>query len=1124
MGPRALLLALWGSILSSALDLDSPIVFSGDADGAFGASVGTLVATDGGGVLVGAPRQRLGGDRTGRIFWCRSSSGTCQEVPVPGAKGAINASLGLTVAVGDEGALVCGPTSTQPCGENLHLPGFCVFLDTNLQQLRRFPPSPPGCPQRASDIVFLIDGSGSIKPREFQEMKKFVEKVMENFKGSNTQFSLTQFSDLILPHFDFRTFRSSSDPTQLLGDVLQLGGRTHTASAIHDVLTRSFTEAAGAREEALKILIVITDGRKFKDSLEYEDVIPEAEKMGVIRYAIGVGRSFSHPDALQELLTISSPPGHDHVFRVDNFQALQGIQDQLQDKIFSLEGTSLAQGSSFQLEMSQEGFSATITPEGPLLGSVGAYSWSGGAWLYGSSGDVTWLNASHGGHQMDNSYLGYAAESLLLGGHQALALGAPRSGHLGRLLLFQRRGTRWDLLDEASGTQVGGAFGASLLALDTDGDGSAELLLVGSPLFFGSGSGGRVDLCDLHPEAPRLRCSRVLRGDPGHPLGRFGSSLALVGDVDGDRWPEVAVGAPLEDQERGAVYIFQGSWRGVQGRYSQRISGSRFSTRLFGRALSGGRDVTGDLLPDLAVGAQGRVLLLRARPRLEVQVNVTFQPQEVPVPTGERCRGEDTTPREVAKATICFVATKGTNDNYGPRLSAEVPFRVRLEPASRLVSVGGSELSGTETVSLGRRCRSLALGLLGCPRDTRTPLRLRLSYGYPEPPQGQRVALRPPGQTDVTATLPFSRGCAGPCRPDLHLSLSRPSHEPLVVGVAEALDVTLGLVNRGHEAPGATVRLLHGHQLALRRAHLLQASGSPGSLRCRSEEPLGRTRSTLCLLDPDGFRAGAEVTFALSLFVPPEAELGLELELVATASSSDEEPGGPGQRVHVPVRYGVVLLLASPPNSSTFVPVPRDVPHVPISHLYELQIRGSRGPPLNVTFQVPSGLGGTRLWGALTVTPLQPELARCQEGPEIPGDPNIERRLQDQNLLDCSVASCLQLLCSVPPLQPPHTLGFSLQGSLALGWIQQPRVVLKSSARVAFDEGRYWNSAGSGMLEVQTLLERPEPPQPLPYILVGAAVGLVLLALGGAALWKAGFFRRRYRELLGGAGPGEPQE
>lgn len=51
-----------------------------------------------------------------------------------------------------------------------------------------------------------------------------------------------------------------------------------------------------------------------------------------------VGNAFWKPSAKQELDNIGSEPAQDHVFRVDNFAALSSIQEQLQEKIFALEG------------------------------------------------------------------------------------------------------------------------------------------------------------------------------------------------------------------------------------------------------------------------------------------------------------------------------------------------------------------------------------------------------------------------------------------------------------------------------------------------------------------------------------------------------------------------------------------------------------------------------------------------------------------------------------------------------------------------------------------------------------------------------------------------------------------
>lgn len=48
------------------------------------------------------------------------------------------------------------------------------------------PHSPTECPHQEMDIVFLIDGSGSINQNDFNRMKGFVQAVMDQFEGTDT--------------------------------------------------------------------------------------------------------------------------------------------------------------------------------------------------------------------------------------------------------------------------------------------------------------------------------------------------------------------------------------------------------------------------------------------------------------------------------------------------------------------------------------------------------------------------------------------------------------------------------------------------------------------------------------------------------------------------------------------------------------------------------------------------------------------------------------------------------------------------------------------------------------------------------------------------------------------------
>ena len=50
---------------------------------------------------------------------------------------------------------------------------------------------------------------------------------------------------------------------------------------------------------------------------------------------------------------------------------------------------------------------------------------------------------------------------------------------------------------------------------------------------------------------------------------RFGSALAAIPDVNGDGWADAAVGAPLEEGHRGALYVFHGAAGGLRERHAQ---------------------------------------------------------------------------------------------------------------------------------------------------------------------------------------------------------------------------------------------------------------------------------------------------------------------------------------------------------------------------------------------------------------------------------------------------------------------------------------------------------------------------------------------------------------------------
>ena len=116
--------------------------------------------------------------------------------------------------------------------------------------------------------------------------------------------------------------------------------------------------------------------------------------------------------------------------------------------------------------------------------------------------------------------------------------------------------------------------GTSLAALpDVNGDGFGDLA-VGAPdadlhitggggvaVLYGKPQGVHITLNDLWEQRLSLLLPRRLPDATTQPTQHVGESVALVGDVTGDGWPDIAIGAPQADfngPDSGSVWIISG--------------------------------------------------------------------------------------------------------------------------------------------------------------------------------------------------------------------------------------------------------------------------------------------------------------------------------------------------------------------------------------------------------------------------------------------------------------------------------------------------------------------------------------------------------------------------------------
>ncbi|XP_027466481.2 integrin alpha-X-like isoform X2 [Zalophus californianus] len=1096
-----LLLMALASSLCFNLDTDQPKTFLMDSAG-FGHSVVQYGNTW---VVVGAPQEIKAANQTGSLYQCDYSMGKCEPIHLQIPPEAVNMSLGLTLAASTNPSqlLACGPTVHHTCQENMYLTGFCFLLGSSSWQTQRLPAALQECPKQEQDIVFLIDGSGSISFHDFRKMLNFVEAVMRQFQRPNTQFSLMQFSNTFRVHFTFKDFTYSSNPLVLLDSVHQLGGYTHTATAIQKVTNELFSTSGGARKDASKILIVITDGQKQGDRLGYEDVIPMAEAAGIIRYAVGVGSAFQKKHSWKELNDIASKPSHEYIFKVENFDALRDIQNQLKEKIFAIEGTQTISSISFELEMSQEGFSAVFIPDGPVLGAVGSFSWSGGAFLYPPNMSPTFINMSQENVDMRDSYLGYSTELALWKGVQSLILGAPRHQHTGKVVIFTQASGQWRPKAEVAGTQIGSYFGASLCTVDVDRDGSSDLVLIGAPHYYKPTQGGQVSVCPLPQGRAKWQCEVILCGEQGHPWGRFGAALTVLGDVNGDKLTDVAIGAPGEQESRGAVYLFHGtSGLGISTSHSQRISAYQLSPSLqyFGQSLSGGQDLTLDGLVDLAVGAHGQVLLLRTRPVLRVWMSIRFKPAEIAKSLFE-CREETSSVNALGDANVCLHIYESPKNRLGD-LQSSVTYDLTLDPGRQSPRAIFEEtktwnLTRVRVLGLRQHCETVKLLLLACVEDSVTPITLRLNFslvGKPIPSFGSlRPMLAVDAQRYYTASLPFEKNCGTDhvCQDDLGISFGFSGLKTLLVGSTLEMNMKVMVWNDGEDSYGTTVTFFYPPGLSYRRVAVSKSQLQPHSphLTCDGIPAQGQgIQSTRCSINHLILPEGAQVTFLVTFDVSPKAMLGDRLLLTANVSSENNTPRTSKStfQMELMVKYAIYTVISSHEQSTKYL-------NFSASDQEESNQAQHR-------YQNPS--------------------IQCSSERIVHRESDFLTHIQKNSVLDCSTADCLRFCCDLPSFGIQEELDFILKGNLSFGWVSQTlqkKVLVVSVAEITFNRSVYSQLPGQEAFlraQVETVLEKYEVYNPIPIIVGSSVGGLLLLALITAILYKVGFFKRQYKEMM----------
>nr|XP_060644072.1 collagen alpha-1(XXI) chain [Anolis sagrei ordinatus] len=181
------------------------------------------------------------------------------------------------------------------------------------------------CRTAPTDLVFILDGSWSVGPENFEIVKRWLVNITSNFNigPKFIQVGVVQYSDYPVLEIPFGFHDSNENLLRGMEYIQYLGGNTQTGKAIQFALDHLFAKSS---RFLTKIAVVLTDGKSQDD---VKEVAAEARKNKVTLFAIGVGSETEE----DELRAIANKPSSTYVFYVEDYIAISRIREVIKQKL-----------------------------------------------------------------------------------------------------------------------------------------------------------------------------------------------------------------------------------------------------------------------------------------------------------------------------------------------------------------------------------------------------------------------------------------------------------------------------------------------------------------------------------------------------------------------------------------------------------------------------------------------------------------------------------------------------------------------------------------------------------------------------------------------------------------------
>ncbi|ROL50392.1 Integrin alpha-4 [Anabarilius grahami] len=810
----------------------------------------------------------------------------------------------------------------------------------------------------------------------------------------------------------------------------------------------------------------------------------------------------------------------------------------------------------------QAGISNVFTEDLMVMGAPGTSYWTGSVLVLNTTSNISAAYVDDDSAVLYGSYLGYAvgAGHFLDPQSTEIVGGAPQNEQTGKAYIFRIEGNTLKIVNITKGKKLGSYYGASVCAVDLNADGLSDLL-VGAPMFSSVREEGRVHVYINQGEAKLIEADFELVGSDSY-AARFGETIINLGDIDDDGYPDVAIGAPQEDDLRGAIYIYNGRRSGIARSFSQRITGSLLGNdlRMFGQSVSGGVDIDSNNYPDVAVGAflSDSAVVFRTRPVVKVDA-VMLLPDSLNHSIAQ-C-ADNGQPAVCINVMVCFRVG-------GKQIPGKIELKYNLTADVHHIDGFPSRFyfsgNGTSNVTAGRvkakheqlTCTAHQAFMKKDVRDIFTPIHFEVKYELGE----HRVAQRDSGglpslkpilqQKDEQANVVknktiFARYCSlENCSTNLQVSahLVLPQKKSyFALGNGKSIMLNTTLANTGDHAFLPRLHLRFPSNL-----HFIKVLEEDKYISCEIAEENKVVIGLDCNVGHFYISPFSKlnITFLLDVMQNSSAgDLSININAMSESLENTDLQHDNVAVLTLPLRYAVDLNVHGFVSPTSFLigdqeSVPVDCYPEKFNYTYKVMNMGpSKALDARVKISLPLMLVPYK-YQLIRITDLQTTLGHCFQRNntvqiiddcDVPEASFFQELIfffspKSKRIMFCASEdqTCRTVECHFGDLEVGKEVTISMEVEL------NPRVLQMSPGRHAVMMIRGMIDLISPVQDANTillqddisarvLLESLYSIQPVMavqiFLIVSSLiVGLIILALLVLTLWKLGFFKRKLKE------------